>query len=340
MADLELDKPALRPLRGGRRLAPLVGLALLLLLPPLAHAFDAAFYIDLASRILIVALAAVALDLILGYGGMVSFGHAAFVGIGAYTVGILWHHKANAEPLALFGMSFAGSENALVVWPLAALFGALGALVIGAVSLRTAGVYFIMITLAFAQMLFYLAIGLRSYGGEDGLALWNRNVLPGLDLGDDTTFYYVCLALLAGFVLLCRRLVDSRFGLVLRGCKQNERRMRALGFPTTRYKLAAFALAGAAAGLSGALLANSAEFVSPAYMSWQRSGEYIVVVVLGGMGTLFGPVAGAAAFLLLEDVLSELTEHWQIVLGPILLFVVHFARRGLWGLVDRECRDG
>ncbi|WP_158045474.1 branched-chain amino acid ABC transporter permease [Skermanella pratensis] len=322
--------------------AVLIGLAFLLALPPLADAMGKGFYVTLFTRILIFGLAAVSLDLILGYGGMVSFGHAAFVGVGAYTVGILSWHVFDASPVVTWPAVIEGTENAFVVWPLAALMGGLFALVIGAVSLRTSGISFIMITLAFAQMLFYLAIGLRKYGGEDGIALYTKSELvPAVDLFDRTTFYYVCLAILAAFLVLCRRLVGSRFGMAVRGAKVNERRMKALGFPPYRYKLTAFVISGAAAGLSGALLANAAEFVGPAYMSWQRSGELIVMVVLGGMGSLFGPVLGAAAFLLLEEWLADLTEHWQIFLGPILLFVVVFARRGIWGVIagpDREER--
>ena len=286
-------------------LAVLIGLAFLLALPFLAEAAGKGFYVTLFTRILIFGLAAASLDLILGYGGMVSFGHAAFV-----------------------------------VWPLAALMGGLFALVIGAISLRTTGISFIMITLAFAQMLFYLAISLRKYGGEDGIALYSKSQLvPAVDLFDRTTFYYVCLGLLAAFLLICRRLTRSRFGMVVRGARINERRMKALGFSPYRYKLTAFVISGAGAGLSGALLANAAEFVGPAYMSWQRSGELIVMVVLGGMGTLFGPVVGAAAFVLLEEWLADLTEHWQIILGPVLLFVVVFARRGIWGWIAGPARE-
>ncbi|HSK42104.1 MAG TPA: branched-chain amino acid ABC transporter permease, partial [Arenibaculum sp.] len=305
----------------------------LLVLPFAADAAGLGYYVGIATRILIFALAAVGLDLVLGFGGMVSFGHAAFVGIGAYAVGILSWHVFDASPVVTWPVEIQGTQSALVAWPAAIAAGALFALVVGAISLRTAGVYFIMITLAFAQMLFYFAISLRLYGGEDGITLYDRNALPGLDLFDPATFYYLCLAILVLAVLGCRRLVNSRFGMVLRGCRENERRMQALGFPTYRYKLAAFVLSGAIAGLAGALLANATEFAAPAYMTWQRSGELIVMVVLGGMGTVVGPVFGAAALLLLEEVLAAYTEHWQIFLGPILLLVVLFARRGLWGWI-------
>jgi branched-chain amino acid transport system permease protein len=325
---------------GRETLAVLIGLAFLLALPFLAEAAGKGFYVTLFTRILIFGLAAVSLDLILGYGGMVSFGHAAFVGVGAYVVGILSWHVFDASPVTTWPVLIEGTENAFVVWPLAALMGGLFALVIGAISLRTTGISFIMITLAFAQMLFYLAISLRKYGGEDGIALYNKSQLvPSVDLFERTTFYYVCLAILTAFLLICRRLTRSRFGMVVRGAKINERRMKALGFSPYRYKLTAFVISGAGAGLSGALLANAAEFVGPAYMSWQRSGELIVMVVLGGMGTLFGPVVGAAAFVLLEEWLADLTEHWQIILGPVLLFVVVFARRGIWGWIAGPARE-
>lgn len=309
-------------------------LFLMLVLPPVALALDEPFYVSLASRIVIYGLAAASLDLILGFGGMVSFGHAAFFGTGGYVVGILFVHGfEGSEVLGLFP----GSDNAFLVWPLAMLVAGLLAFVIGAISLRTGGVYFIMITLAFAQMLYFFFVSLEAYGGDDGLSMYGRSRLSGLDLSGDATFYYVCLALLLTFLGLGRRLVESRFGMVIRGVRENERRMGALGYPTYRYKLACFSIAGAAAGLAGALIANQTEFVSPSLMHWTRSGEILVMVILGGMGTLFGSVFGAAAFLLLEEVLSSWTEHWMIVLGPILIFVVLFARHGIYGwLVGRE----
>jgi branched-chain amino acid transport system permease protein len=320
-----------RPLIGKltrRRAVHLGTLLFLLLLPPVALALDEPFYVSLASRILIYGLAAASLDLILGYGGMVSFGHAAFFGAGGYVVGILFVH--GFEGSDVLGL-IPGSDNALMVWPLAVLVAGLLALVIGAVSLRTGGVYFIMITLAFAQMLYFFFVSLEAYGGDDGLSMYGRSRIPGIDLTADATFYYVCLALLLLFLGICHRLVGSRFGMVILGVRENERRMAALGFPTYRYKLACFSIAGAAAGLAGALIANQTEFVSPSLMHWTRSGEIMVMVILGGMGTLFGPVFGAAAFLMLEEVLSTWTEHWMIVLGPVLIFVVLFARRGIYG---------
>lgn len=313
----------------------------LLVLPPIASALEAPFYIGLFSRVLIYALAAVSLDLILGFGGMVSFGHAAFFGAGAYVVAILAFHGVEQTPLLSWPLTVMGTDNAFISWSLAVLATAGLAAIIGAISLRTSGVYFIMITLAFAQMMFYFFVSFEKYGGDDGLSLWTRSRLGGLDLSDDATFYYLCLALLIGFLFLSRRLVNSRFGMVIRGCKENEQRMAALGFPTFRYKLACFVIAGAGAGLSGALIANQTEFVSPSLMHWTVSGEILIMVILGGMGTLFGPVFGAAALLLLEEFLALYTEHWMLFLGPSMILVVLFLHRGLYGtFVEKERQNG
>jgi branched-chain amino acid transport system permease protein len=319
---------------------PWAGLLFLLLLPPAALGLGEPYVVVLFTRIVILAIAAIGLDLILGYGGMVSFGHAAFVGAGGYTAGVLMHHAFEESPLIAWPVELGGAESALVTWPAAALASALLALVIGAISLRTSGVYFIMITLAFAQMLFYLTISFQRYGGEDGLILFERATLPGLDLEDDVTFYYVCLALMLAVLGLARRLVDSRFGMVLRGCRQNPVRMQALGFPIYRYRLTAFVIAGAVAGLAGALLINLGTFVSPALLAWTRSGEILVMVILGGMGTLVGPIFGAAALLLLEEYLGAYTEHWMAILGPVLILVVLLARRGLYGWLAGGERSG
>lgn len=315
------------------------GLVFLAGLPPVASWMDQPFLISLFSRILIYALVALSLDLILGFGGMVSLGHAAFFGAGAYVVAILAFH--GAEGSALFGLptGITGTEDAIISWPAAIGISAGLAFVIGAISLRTSGVYFIMITLAFAQMMYFFFISLEKYGGDDGLSMVQRNRFGGLDLSDDATFYYVCLGLLLLSFAFSRRLVKSRFGMVIRGCKENERRMRALGFPVYRYKLTCFVIAGAVAGLAGGLIANQTEFVSPNLMHWTVSGEIMIMVILGGMGTLFGPIFGTAAYLLLEEVLSIYTEHWMLFLGPTLIAVVLFARRGLVGwLEERETR--
>ena len=302
-----------------------VGGLLLALVPPVAAVTDQPFYLDLVRRMMIFAIAAVSLDLILGYGGMVSFGHAAYLGIGAYAVGIPAYH---------------GITNGFVQLGLAVAASALVALVIGAISLRTSGVYFIMITLAFAQMLYYLGISLETYGGDNGMRLASRSRFGGpIDLAQPATFYYLVLAILVLLLVAGRRLVASRFGMVIRAAKANEPRARAIGFSTARYKLTAFVIAGATAGLAGALLANQTEYLTPDFMHWTRSGEIMFMVILGGMGSLFGPVIGAVALLLLEDVLSALTAHWQIILGPILILVVLFAKRGLFGLLS-GARDG
>lgn len=318
----------------------LVGLSILLVLPFAAEAAGDPFLTIVASRILIYAIAAISLDIILGYGGMVSFGHGAFFGVGGYAVGILTHHALDGSDVPWLPGDWTGTTLALVQVPLAVVAAGVVGAIIGALSLRTRGVYFIMITLAFAQMLYFFMISLPTYGGQDGLNLWERSALPGIDLYDGRQFYYFVLALLLGFLGLAARIVNSRFGMVIRGCRQNEPRLQALGYPTYRYKLAAFVFSAMGAGLAGALIANHNEFVGPGMMHWTRSGEIMVMVILGGMGTLFGPVVGAAALLLIEEVLSQYTEHWMIILGPFLVLVVLFARNGLYGwLVGRGSRD-
>jgi branched-chain amino acid transport system permease protein len=305
-------------------LRTIVALALLLalvLLPVYVELSGSRFLLTLFTRILILAFAAVSLNLILGYGGMMSFGHAAYLGIGGYTVGIL---------------AFEGIPTGFVQWPVALLVSALFALVVGALSLRTRGVYFIMITLAFAQMAYYIVAGLARYGGDDGLTIQKRSqFFPPLNLSNKVQFYYVCLALLFASIYLVWRIVNSRFGLVIQGARSNDTRMRAIGFPTYRYKLVCFVIAGTMCGLAGALLANHTDFVSPAMMYWTRSGDLIIMVVLGGMGSIFGPLFGAVALLVLEETLSGITEYWQIILGPLLLLVVLFARGGIDGLLGK-----
>jgi branched-chain amino acid transport system permease protein len=306
---------------------------LLFLLPPLVQLFGNPYLLSLASRILIYGLAAASLDLLLGYGAMISLGHAAFVGVGAYTVGILCHHHGLGEPLLALSLLGTGSDSALLTLPLSVLVASLAALIIGAFSLRTSGMHFIMITLAFAQMLYYFFVSLEKYGGDDGLSLSSRNHLPGLNLGNDSHFYYLCLICLLLFLFLASRLVHSRFGLILRGAGTNERRAKGLGVNTYRYKLALFTIAGGSAGLAGALLANHSEFVSPGLLNWTLSGELMVMVLLGGLGTLFGPVLGAAAYLLLEEGLTMYTEHWMVYMGPLLILAVLFAKNGLFALL-------
>ncbi len=300
-------------------------------IPPVAAMVDDPFLVTMVNRALIYAVAALALDLVMGYGRLVSFGHAAFFGLGAYTVGILSTHVMQDMPL-VFGWT--GSNEALLVWPLAMVVSAAYALLVGLISLRTSGVYFIMITLAFGQLIFYVFVSLDGYGGEDGLPLWLRNTLAGADLGNATGFYYLCLALVIAVWALLSRVVDSRFGRVIQGCRQNERRMRALGYSPFGYKLAAFVLSGALTGLAGALIANHTEFVSPSLMAWPQSGEFMIIVLLGGLTTLVGPIYGAVALLLLEEVLVSVTEHWQLVLGPVLIAAVLFFRGGIYGALS------
>jgi branched-chain amino acid transport system permease protein len=309
------------------------GFLLLLCLPLIANVCKEPYLLSLFSRILIYAMAAVSLDLILGYGGMISLGHAAFFGIGAYVTAVLSFHNYNGEPLIPWPITLAGHANALVAWPIAVFIATLLAAMIGSLSLRTSGMHFIMITLAFSQMLYYFFVSLEAYGGDDGLSLFSRNTLPWLDMAKDTHFYYLCLFLLSVCLVFTYRLVHSRFGLVIRGCRENEKRMQALGFPTFRYKLVCFVIAGAIAGLAGTLIANQTEYVSPGLMHWSRSGVILIMVLLGGTGTLFGPVLGATTFLLLEEILSIYTEHWMLYLGPFLILVVLFARNGLYGLL-------
>jgi branched-chain amino acid transport system permease protein len=315
--------------------------ALLLALPIYTGLSGNSFLLTLFTRILILAMAATSLNLIMGYGGMVSFGHAAYLGVGGYVVGIL---------------AYEGVSSGFLQWPLAIVISALFALAIGVLSLRTRGVYFIMITLAFAQMIYYVGVSLNRYGADDGLTIYRRSEFAGLlDLSHRTVFYYVCLALLLGTIYLVWRLINSRFGMVIQGSRSNDRRMRSIGFPTFRYRLVCFVIAGALCGLAGALLANFTNFISPAMMHWTRSGDLIVMVVLGGMGSVFGPTIGAVALLVLEETLPIMiarlgfplfgdgavraAEYWQIMLGPMLLAVVLFARGGIYSLLPRGGRD-
>jgi len=305
----------------------LTGLFLLALVPTGADLTDTPYAINLATRFLIYGLAAVSLDLVLGYGAMVSFGHAMFFGVGGYVVAIVAHHALGAGPL--FGWS--GSMQALVVWPIAlACCGLLGAGV-GYLALRTRGVQFIMITLAFAQLVYFMLMSLQVYGGDDGLLMSKRNAVPGLNLGDPATFYYLCLAVLAAWTLLCSRIVASRFGMVLQALRQSERRTVNLGAAPTPYRLTTFVLSAIGTGLAGVLWANYSGLVTPDMAGWTKSGELMAMVILGGAGTLLGPIAGAAVFLGLEQALTAWTEHWMLVMGPVLVLVVLASPNGLFG---------
>jgi branched-chain amino acid transport system permease protein len=292
---------------------------LLALLPLLSRSMASSYLLLVGERVAIFAIAALSLELLIGAGGLVSFGHAAFLGIGAYAAGIVASHGFGTLSIAL---------------PAALAASALFALATGAIAVRTRGVYFIMITLAFAQMAFFIASSLAAYGGDDGLSWPTRTQVLGRPiLKDQLTFFYVCLALLIATYLGVGRLIASRFGRVLRGLKDNETRMQAIGFTPYLYRLAAYVIAGSLCGLAGFLLGNQAEFVSPAYMHWQRSGELIIMVLLGGTGTRCGPMLGALAFLLLEETLSRLTEHWKVIVGPALVLMALFASGGIAGAI-------
>ncbi len=294
--------------------------------PFIANAIGDAALITLATRIAIYAIAAASLNLILGYGGLVSFGHAAYFGVGGYVVGILNQHFVSGD---LFLGFVPGTNQLLISVPAAMAVSGLCALVLGALSLRTAGLQFIMITLAFAQMLFFLFVSLKAYGGDDGLIVRRRNVLFDLRMADDTVFYFVCMAIAAVYFLLFARIVRSGFGLALGGVRQNERRLGAIGISTYSYKLSAFVIAGVGAGLAGALMANFARFVSPDMLHWSRSGELMIMVIIGGAGTVLGPAVGAILLIGLETLLTGWTEHWQLILGPILVVIALFTSGGI-----------
>lgn len=306
------------------RRRPVIAIALFLALAamPLATSLGLpSHWLTLVTRAMIFAIAALSLDLILGVGGLVSFGHAAFIGIGAYVTGILITE---------------GHVEALLALPAILALCALFAAVTGAVSLRTKGVAFIMITLAFGQMAFFLAQALSAYGGDDGLTLADRSTLLGFKVfATRTSFYYVVLAMLVACYALISVIVASRFGRALRAARENATRVTVTGFDVGRIRLLAYVISGMIAGLSGFLLANQTEFVSPAFMSWQRSGELIFMVVLGGVGSLHGAIIGALAYLFAEEVLSGFTEHWRVIFGPMIVLFVLFTRGGIVGIMTK-----
>ena len=318
---------------------------LVLVLLPLAFALGALmlnqpFYVTLATRMAILALAATGLNLALGLGGLVSFGHAAFFGIGGYAAGILATHALYMQPVLTWPFEIGGTESAPVIWLVAIAVAGLVALATGAISLRTSGVYFIMITLAFAQMIYYFAISWPAYGGEDGLSLPSRTAFPGVNTATPAGFFAVSYgALLVGLAVFAV-LRAARFGAALQAARQNETRLAAVGISPFPVKLAAFVLSAMITAVAGALFADLNRFVSPSMLSWQMSGELIVLIILGGTGRLCGPVAGAVAFVLIEYLLGGFTERWQLFLGLILLGVVLFARGGIVGLVAGRQRHG
>lgn len=318
-----------------------VTLALILLaMPFLALQLGKPFYVTLATRMAILGLAAVGLNLALGLGGLVSFGHAAFFGAGGYAAGILASHAFAGQPLNLGLFTLPGTNQMLVVWSVAVLAGGLLAAAIGVISLRTSGVYFIMITLAFAQMTYYFAISWPAYGGEDGLSITIRNVAPGINTLIPINYFLVCYALLLTALLIFALIRGSRFGAALQASRQNELRVASIGIAPFRIRLVAFIISGMITALSGALYADLNRFVSPSMLSWHMSGELIIIVVLGGVGRLWGPVAGAMLFVVFEFVLGGLTERWQFFLGLALLAVVLFARGGLIGFLAGRMRHG
>ena len=296
----------------------LVLLAILAVFPYIALQTGNGFYLDIATRLVILAIAAVSLNLILGFGGLISFGHAAYLGIGAYAVGIPVYYEA---------------YNGLAHIAIAVGASALFALVTGAICLRTRGVHFIMITMAFSQMAFFLFVSMEEFGGDDGLVIELRSELPGLNMENNLTLYYTAFAVLIAAIFLIHRIVNSRFGMVLRGSKSNEDRMKAMGYNPYIYRLTAYVISGAICGLAGALLGNFTSFISPEMMGWTRSGELMFMVILGGVGTTVGPLLGATAFLVLEEFLSRLTIYWHFPMGVILILTVMFVRGGLAGLL-------
>lgn len=301
-----------------------------------AHLSGQNFTVTLATKVAILGLAGAGLNLALGYGGMVSFGHAAFFGIGGYVTGIFASHAASAEPILVLPFTLLGSNEMLGIWPMAMLAGGAVALLIGALSLRTTGVYFIMVTLAFAQMIFYFAISWPRYGGEDGLSFYVRNTFPGLNTMVPFNYFLICIALLGLGLIVTAVVTQSRFGLALQATRQNEQRSTAVGIRATPVRLTAFVMSAMITALAGSLYADLNRFVSPSMFSWHMSGELMVFVILGGVGRLCGPIAGAAVFILLEHLLGPVSEHWQALLGLMLLVIVLFAPGGLIGLVSKR----
>ena len=303
-------------------------MALLFVMPLVFFYTGNPFYLDLATRLVILAIAAVGLNFVLGYGGLISFGHAAFIGLGAYAVGIPVYHEIYG------GWDAVATTNGFAHFGLAILIGALFALITGAISLKVRGVHFIMITMAFAQMIYYLVMSISEYGGDDGLVIDMRSEFPLISLDDPIQFFLIAFASLALVMWLVHLMVNSRFGMVLRGSKGNETRMISLGYPTYRYRLVAYVISGAICGYAGALLGNFTAFISPEMMDWSRSGNLMFMVILGGVATIFGPVLGATVFIVLEEILSTYTVYWHLPFGLMLVLVVMYSRGGLTALLQ------
>lgn len=296
-------------------------LAMVAIGPVVALLSGDVYQLAMFERALIYAVAAASLNLILGYGGMVSFGHAVYLGVGCYVTGIL------------------ANEDITQIWiqlPVVIAASMAVALFIGMIVLRTSGVYFIMITLALAQIFFYLAVSSSYFGGDDGMMIYERTTLIGAyDPFDSWQFYGFTAVLAVLCILFLNHVIRSDFGRRLVACRENPKRATALGYNVFAIRLVSFVLAGAVCGVAGFMLANQTEFATPGYASWQRSGELLVIVILGGVGTRFGPVYGAFAFILLETVLAGYTNHWPILFGPFLILVVLFFHQGLAGFVNR-----
>ncbi len=320
-----MAEPATIGARLRDNLPALLILAALALTPPIAEAIGDPFIVKVATRVVIFAIAASALNFVVGYGGLVSLCHAGFFGIGGYVVGILAWHDFNAEPLWFIS----GTSDLAIALPVAALVAALISAAVGAISLRTSGPYFLMITLAFNQMFYYGAIALQKYGGDDGLQIMSTITLGPLDVSNRYRFFYLALAFLALTLLLIGRFVESRFGMVLRAASKNETRVIAVGVDPWLYRLAAFVVSAVLTAVAGALLAAGQQFISPADMGWDRSGDLVVMAVLGGVGAVWGPAIGAAAFVVLELVLSSWTSHWQLIFGVVVVLIVASLRGGL-----------
>ncbi|MEM9778916.1 MAG: branched-chain amino acid ABC transporter permease [Pseudomonadota bacterium] len=305
----------------------------LVAVPLWANATENLFYITLATKAVILALAGVGLNIALGQGGLISLGHATFFGLGGYAMGILASHSQTFTPLMEWPFVIEGTKSMPLIWFTAIVASGLAALLIGALSLRTTGVYFIMITLAFGQMFYYFTISWSAYGGEDGLSIYVRNGFPGLNTLDPIQFYGICLVLLLAALLFAAKLAKSPFGLALNAARQSAQRVETVGIAPRRLQLIAFVISGMITGLAGALFADLNRFVSPTMFSWQTSGEIMVFIILGGVGRLFGPVVGAVLFILLEHILGGLSDFWHIYLGVLLLIIVLFARGGIIGLL-------
>ena len=308
----------------------------LIAVPLWALAADEPFIITLATRIAILAIAAVGLNIALGLGGMVSFGHALYLGVGGYVAGIAAHHAFSGTTV----LGLPGTNQMLPIWAIAMVLSGLVAGVVGALSLRTSGIFFIMITLAFAQMGFFFTLSWPAYGGEDGLPIFVRNQFPGLNTARPWDMFLLAYGVLVAALLVFALLRAARFGAALMAIRQNPDRAAAVGISPFGIKLVAFVLSGMITGLAGAMMADLTRFVSPAMMAWTMSGELIVIIILGGVGRLFGPVVGAAILVGFEVFFGGLTEHWKLWLGLVLLAAVLFARGGVIGLIAGRERHG